>query len=74
MKNDFEMTPEQLDDLKKSSKPTPVMLIGGVDTGRSAQANANDAWERLGKTMGFDHMTVSPNGKGERFFSAETVA
>ena len=37
----------------------------------SPQDNANRAWERLGKKMGFDHMTVAPiPGKGPRFFTA----
>jgi predicted TIM-barrel fold metal-dependent hydrolase len=51
-------------------KPVPYMIIGGYAP-RSRQENANDAWEALGREMGFKHMTVRPNGKGDRFFSAE---
>ena len=28
------------------------------------------AMKRLGNKIGFDHMTVRPNGKGDRFFTA----
>ena len=45
-----------------------IMLhIGG---GRNQQERANNAWEALGKKMGFDYMTVQPSGKGDRFFTA----
>lgn len=70
---DYEMTQEQLDELIASCKATPVMMIGGVSIGKSAQENANDAWARLGNEMGFDHMTVRPNGRGERFFTARPI-
>jgi hypothetical protein len=42
-------------------------------TPRSQQENANEAWRRLGEKLGFDYMTVRPNGKGDRFFSAEVT-
>jgi len=66
---DFEMSQEQLDKLMAACKP--VMMIA-LNCGQPAspQANANAAWQSLGQEMGFDHMTVSPNGKGPRFFSA----
>ena len=35
----------------------------------SPQENANRAWAKLGKKMGFDSMTVMP-GKEPRFFTA----
>jgi hypothetical protein len=40
---------------------------------KTAQDNANYAWEKLGKELGFDHMTVKPNGKGDKFFTAKVV-
>lgn len=66
---DFEMTQEQLNKLLAAMKPVPYMIIGGFP--RSVQENANDAWAALGKELDFDPMTVRPNGKGDRFFSAE---
>jgi predicted TIM-barrel fold metal-dependent hydrolase len=72
MRKEFEMTEEDLNALLKACKPVPYMVIGGY-VPRSPQENANDAWERLGKKMGFDHMTVRPiSGKGDRFFTAES--
>ena len=64
------MTQEQLDEILDACKPVPYMVIGGV-VPRSPQENANDAWRLLGDALGFKHMTVRPNGKGDRFFSAE---
>jgi len=66
---DYEMTQEDLDVLLTAMKPVRYMIIGGVAP-RSRQENANDAWKALGEKMGFDYMTVRPNGKGDRFFSA----
>ena len=72
MRKDFDMTQEQLDRLMAACKAMPVMyLSGGQPMFNSPQENANYAWEKLGKEMGFKHMTVKPNGKGDRFFSAE---
>lgn len=67
------MSQEQLDRLLASMKPVPYIVVGGVEP-RSQQENANDAWERLGKEMGFDSETVRPTGKGNKFFSAEAIA
>lgn len=72
MKN-FEMTQDQLDQIIKHCKPVRMIALQ-CGTPKSPQENANDAWERLGKVMGFDHMTVRPNEKGDRFFSAEEVS
>lgn len=69
---DFEMKQEQLDTLMNACKPV-VMIALQCGQPSSPQENANRAWQALGKEMGFDHMTVSPNGKGDRFFSAEPV-
>ena len=73
-KMNFEMTQEQLDEIMNACKPTPVMyLSGGKPMFNSQQENANYAWEKLGKELGFKHMTVRPNGKGDRFFSADAT-
>ena len=69
---DYEMTQEDLDALLNAMKPVPYMIIGGVAP-RSQQENANAAWKALGEKMGFDYMTVRPNGKGDRFFTARST-
>jgi hypothetical protein len=72
MRKEYEMTQAQLDAILNACKPVPYMVFGGHEP-RSPQENANDAWAALGKELGFDHMTVRPNGKGDRFFSADSV-
>jgi hypothetical protein len=68
-RREFEMTQVDLDTLLAAMKPVPYMIIGGYAP-ISQQENANNAWERLGNKIGFHHMTVRPNGKGDRFFTA----
>jgi len=67
---EFEMSQEQLDEIIAASQPVALITLqcGMPD---SPQENANRAWSRLGKILGFKPMTVRPNGKGDRFFSAE---
>lgn len=72
MKN-FEMTEKQLQKLMNACKPVPMIALQ-CGTPSSPQENANTAWESLGKEMGFDHMTVRPNGKGDRFFTAKETS
>jgi hypothetical protein len=67
---DFEMTQDQLDTLLDAMKPVPLIAIN-CGMPRSQQESANSAWKRLGNEMGFNHMTVAPTGKGNRFFKAE---
>ena len=75
-RQDFEMTPEDLrgiiDRIAKARSAPLIMLQYGMP--QSAQEAANSAWAELGKRMGFDPMSVRPNGKGDRFFSAASVA
>jgi hypothetical protein len=68
----FTMTQAQHDKLMDACKPVPYLIIGGVAP-RSQQENANDAWQALGKEMGFRHMTVKP-GDGKYVFYAEPVS
>src|SRR3990167_2032948 len=63
------MTPSDLEALMESMKPVPMIMLQ-CGSPRSQQDNANAAWAALGLKMGFDPMTVQPNGKGDRFFSA----
>lgn len=71
MKN-FEITQEQLNTLMSACKPVAMIALQ-CGQPSSPQENANRAWQALGNEMGFDYMTVRPNGKGDRFFSAEEV-
>ena len=71
MRREYEMTEEDKDKLLEACKPVVYMVVGGCPP-RSPQENANDAWEALGRKMGFHHMTVKPvSGKEMRFFTAE---
>ncbi len=69
---DYEMTQTQLDKLLDACKPV-MMIALQCGTPASPQENANNAWKALGDEMGFDHLTVEPNGKGDRFFTAEPI-
>jgi hypothetical protein len=69
-RREFEMTKADLDELLEAMKPVPLIMLQ-CGTPPSQQERANDAWRRLGERMGFQHMTVRPVGKGDRFFSAE---
>lgn len=68
-RKDFEMTQEDLDKLLEAMKPVPMIMLQ-CGTPPSQQERANAAWEELGNRMGFEYMSVLPNGKGNRFFSA----
>jgi hypothetical protein len=66
----FEMTQDDLDELLSHMAPVAMIMLQ-CGPQRSPQEKANDAWKRLGAKMGFNHMTVKPSGKGDRFFTAE---
>lgn len=68
-RTEYEMTQADLEAILAACKPVPYMVIGGRPP-PSQQENANAAWASLGQKMGFDPMTVQPNGKGDRFFMA----
>lgn len=71
MRKEFEMSEDDLKTLMEACKPVPCILIGDVAP-RSSQQNANDAWDKLGRKMGFEPMSVRPvPGKGPKFFTAE---
>lgn len=67
---EFEMSQQQLETLLDACSPVPMIAIN-VCTGLTRQERANNAWAVLGRDMGFNHMTAKPNGKGDRFFTAE---
>lgn len=77
MRKEFEMTEEQRNKLLDAMKPVPYMVIGGVEPRslQDLQDRANDAWDELGREMGFVGSTAQAvPGKGERFFTAEVSA
>lgn len=75
MRREYEMTSEDLAELLAACRPTPVMFLsGGQPMFDSPQANANRAWEALGRKLGFMPTTVQPvRGKGKQFFTAEPL-
>ena len=70
MRQNFEMTEVQLKVLLDACKSVPMIAI---HCGRTStpQENANAAWAALGAELGFQHMSVEPTGRGDRFFTAE---
>jgi hypothetical protein len=72
MTQNYEMTEADLAALIEAMKPVPMIALQ-CGTPRSVQENANAAWAALGERMNFDPMTVRPNGKGDRFFSATAL-
>jgi len=66
------MTQAQLEKLLDSMRPVPLIMLQ-CGTPQSQRENANMAWKALGKELGFDYMTVRPNGQGDRCFNAEEV-
>jgi hypothetical protein len=73
MRKSYEMTEADLASLLSAMKPE-LMIALQCGTPPSIQERANRAWSVLGATMGFDFTTVSPNGRGDRFFTAEATA
>ena len=72
MNKEYEMTEDDLKKIIEASKPV-LMIALQCGMPPHPQENANRAWEELGERMGFKHMTARPNGKGERFFTAEPL-
>jgi hypothetical protein len=52
-----------------SARSTPLIMLQ-VGMPRSPQEAANDAWCALGRRLGFDGMTVQPNGASQLSFTA----
>jgi hypothetical protein len=72
MRKEYEMSEADLASLLVAMKPEPMIALQ-CGTPPSVQENANRAWATLGATMGFDPTTVRPNGRGNRFFMAEST-
>lgn len=72
MKQEFEMTQQEMEDIIAINKSQmPVIKIGNVTTGMDLQERINAYWAGLGDKYGFKHMTVEPSSKGKLFFLAE---
>lgn len=72
MKQEFEMTQQEMDDIIAINKSRmPVMKIGNVTTGMDLQEKINAYWSGLSDKYGFKQMTVEPSSKGKLFFLAE---
>ena len=72
MKQEFMMSEENYEEILQINKDggSPVMLIGGVDTGESVQSILNRWWDKLGKELRFDTTTVEGSSKGKLYFLA----
>lgn len=72
MKQEFEMTQQEMDDIVAINKnQMPVMKTGNVTTGMDLQERVNSYWSGLADKYGFKQMTVEPSSKGKLFFLAE---
>lgn len=72
MKQEFEMSQEEMDDIIAINKnKMPVMKIGNTVTGIDLREKINQYWEKLGNKYGFVPETVEPSSKGKLFFLAE---
>ena len=73
MKQEFEMSQEEMDDIIAINKSQmPVMKIGNVTTGMDLQERVNSYWKGLSDKYGFKQMTVEGSSRGKLFFLAET--
>jgi len=74
MRKEFQLTSEQLAELKNVSQPVPALALHCGEPS-NPQARANAWWQKIGSELGFDYMTARPvPGKGECFFTAEVTA
>ena len=72
MKQEFEMTQQNMDDIIAiNNNMPPVMKIGSHWSGMDLAEKINAYWEKLGNDMGFKHMTVEASSRGKLFFLAE---
>ena len=73
MKQEFEMTQEEMDKILSINKATSntVMMIGGVDMSNNLTKAINAYWRILGDKYGFKPLTAEGSSKGKLFFLAE---
>lgn len=73
MRQEFEMTQEEMDEIIHINKSTysPVMRVGGADFSNNLAAAVNSYWQVLGDKYGFEWDTVEGSSKGKLFFIAK---
>ena len=73
MKQEFEMTQEEMDEIIRINKATSntVMMIGGVDLSNNLTEAINAYWRILGDKYGFKPLTAEGSARGNLFFLAE---
>src|ERR1035437_5907604 len=73
MKQEFEMTQEEMDHILEINKRgnNPIMMIGSVSLGNEVREGINDYWQTLADKYGFKWDTVEGSAKGKLFFLAE---
>ena len=73
MKQEFEMTQEEMDKILEINKANSntVMMIGGVDFSNNLTEAVNAHWKILGDKYGFKPLTAEGSSKGNLFFLAE---
>lgn len=71
MKQEFEMSEEQLQAIYDISRNQMPVIYVGVWTGLDKQEKANKLWQTMADEMGFVWDSVEPSAKGKRFFIAE---
>jgi len=77
MKQEFEMTQEEMDQIIAINKVggAPVLTLGKeLIMGSSLQEKVNQYWKILGNKYGFKPMTVERSSKGKLFFIAEATS
>ncbi len=72
MKQEFEMTQAEMDDIIAINKnKMPIMKIGNITFGMDTQEKINSYWKGLSDKYGFKQMTVEGSSRGQLFFLAE---
>jgi hypothetical protein len=70
MKQEFEMTEEELQAIYDISRNKEPVIFVGVWTGLDSQERANKLWQCMGDKYGFVWDSAEPSAKGDRFFLA----
>lgn len=69
----YHLSAAQMERLLEASKPSPMIMLQ-CGNPMSPQEKSNLVWISLGKEMGFQAMTVKPDGSGDAHaFTALTV-
>lgn len=72
MKQEYELTQEQLDRLIEASKPVPYLIFGGIAL-TNPQEYANIAWAEIAEYHKVQIYSITPSPKGIKFFTATPI-